>query len=340
MATTEWIDAPGRWWGTPNVALGSGDGPYETFTSSPRVQGAAGYLDIFTNGGLVGKAVPANADYLVQTLFQIGNSYPASDMGIIWLREAGAIHVDLRITPTGTIRVTRNGTSLGLGTTVLPLNAWIWIQMKVNIHDTTGTIEVHIYSPQTIELNLSGLDTRNAGSGVIDRIDWGAASADSANRRRHRYVRAVSGSDAAFTEELAIAYLEPNGAGNSTQWTPSAGANWQNVDDRDTAPDDDTTYNSEATNGNKDLYALVSAPSSIGSVLDIMETVRARKDDAGAQTLRRVLRTNATDYESGDIALTTSYLWYTGVRSVNPNTGVAWTEAEISALEVGVKKQA
>src|SRR6185437_13665423 len=67
--------------------------------------------------------------------------------------------------------------------------------------------------------------------------------------------------------DLRVECVMPNGPGAHTQFTPSAGANWQNVDE--VPPDDDTTHNDSSTAGQLDTFvhaALAGIPSSIAAV--------------------------------------------------------------------------
>jgi hypothetical protein len=65
--------------------------------------------------------------------------------------------------------------------------------------------------------------------------------------------------------------------------------------------------------------------------------VRAKRDTTGPQNMQIAIRTHATNYFSPTIALDVGYGSYCYVWETNPNTGIAWTEAEIAAVEIGVK---
>ena len=198
--------------------------------------------------------------------------------------------------------------------------------MKATIADSGGYVEVRING--TTEITYTG-DTRNGGNASSDRItfcgvnnlgiDWWFDDV---------YMLNGSGStNNDFLGDVRVAALLPSGAGASTQWTPLSGANYTNVDDA--TPDDDTTYNSDATAGDKDTFALPSLPSTAATVYGVQTLTWDRKDDAGSRTLRHVVRESSTDYESADLTVLDAYTYHRAVWETNPNSGSAWTDADI-----------
>jgi hypothetical protein len=67
------------------------------------------------------------------------------------------------------------------------------------------------------------------------------------------YVEDVNGEGDQVPQGYQFAMVLPDGAGSSTDWTPGAGNNWEQVNES-TAPDDDTTYVEEAVGAELDLY--------------------------------------------------------------------------------------
>jgi len=127
----------------------------------------------------------------------------------------------------------------------------------------------------------------------------------------------------------------PTAAGDSTQFTPSAGSNWQNVDETD--PNDDTDYNSSSVAGNRDLYNITNLPAFTGNVLGADVWMRARKDNGGTEQLKTAIKTNSVVYYGPTENLANSYAMYRKQYLVNPNTGIAFTQAEANALQIGAE---
>ena len=140
------------------------------------------------------------------------------------------------------------------------------------------------------------------------------------------------------TTTLAALILRPNGPGAETKLTryPGTGeANWQDVDD--VTSDGDSTYVYRDGGWEKDLYTLtdVSGSGTISSVT-VWARVRQMLPPQGTN-LRLRLRTGGTTYEGPELTTGNSYADYSQTWAINPKTGVAWTWADINALEAGVK---
>lgn len=137
---------------------------------------------------------------------------------------------------------------------------------------------------------------------------------------------------------MATVILRPNGVGNSTQWAANgAGTNWGCV----TSNDGDTTYISSATSGHIDLYTIdASALPSDAIISGITVSHRIRREVGGINLTHSVrIRIGGTTYSGTNGTLTgasVSYILTTpGTWATNPNSGVAWTVANINALEIG-----
>ena len=133
--------------------------------------------------------------------------------------------------------------------------------------------------------------------------------------------------------------LRPDGAGNSTQNTPSGAAEtWQCVDE-ETSDEDSTYVQSEATSYLKDAYSTQNHSVGSGTISKVTISIRCRKVNSyldQAVYAKTVLRTSDTDYEGAEVSLPQDYAVYSTEYSVNPNTSNAWTWGEIDALECGV----
>lgn len=349
-----WIDGF-DYYDTNAVAL-----VYEEWSNNARLtilagggrNGTQGLRSQATSGGSSGNGYVRKTISGTETTIIVGFGLLVvnNDTGTIELcsldeNAAGVDHISLRLT-TGTstygLSVGRgNYTELGSAAAVIPDGTYVYVEMKAVIHDTTGSVEVRVNGVTVI--NVTGVDTRNGGVPAVTQVLIGNGRGNANNydiRQDDVYVCDGTGSlNNGFLGDSRVAALYPTGAGTTTQWTPSAGSNWQNVDEA--PPDEDTTYNSETTAGEIDLYAMANLPSTAGSVAGIKEVAYHRKDDAGARTLRHVLRTGATNYEGADIAVADGYTYAgTVLRELNPNTGVAWTGTDIDGLEAGVKLQA
>ena len=127
--------------------------------------------------------------------------------------------------------------------------------------------------------------------------------------------------------------LRPTAAGNVTGLTPSAGSNWDCVND--TTPDGDSTYVYSNT-VKYDLYNIQDLPWDYGVIDSVTVTAHCRADSASCNAYMRIY-THSTLYEGAMKVLTGVYGNYSHVWAVNPYTGLAWTIDEINSLQIGIQ---
>lgn len=125
--------------------------------------------------------------------------------------------------------------------------------------------------------------------------------------------------------------IVPTGAGTTANWTGSYTA----IDDP-AYSDADFMYSDAADE--VQLFSGTAVGSLSGySVEAVVVTARAKKDGAGPANIQMALRTQSTNYFSSTIALDAGYTANVAVWETNPNTGLAWTAADIAALQFGMK---
>ena len=134
--------------------------------------------------------------------------------------------------------------------------------------------------------------------------------------------------------------LNPDGAGSSTQLTPSAGANWQCVDEYPASDADYVTAYGLGAPGSEflDLYTL-SALAMTDTVINSV-TVHARWRGGGYEAPwgKIAIQTGGVTFY-GTQHPTTGGVW-TNISeewTTNPNTGNPWTPAEVNALQAGMR---
>jgi hypothetical protein len=79
-------------------------------------------------------------------------------------------------------------------------------------------------------------------------------------------------------------------------------------------------------------------PNNVGSVLAVKAGLFAKNIDGGSPALKPLVRTGGVDYVGAAYNLGGSDLPFTHTWNTNPNTGAAWTAAEVNALEAGMQR--
>lgn len=266
--------------------------------------------------------------------------YITSHIAAILLRllDAGTAQVELRVQADGTLRVTRNGTTVtnGTSTYTIPTSTWVYIEWKVTIADSISadTCKVRVNGTDVITVATSQ-DLKNTANASANSVVIGGTGGHTACYYDDFYVCNQSGTtNNDFLGDVKVRTIYPSGAGNSTDWTPSAGSNYQCVDE--SPANGDTDYVSETTAGDHDTYALDDITIT-GSILGIQTNLYAKKDDAGTKELAAVVRSGTTDYDGATVSVNGSYTVHTEIRETDPDTTAAWTQSGINAMECGPK---
>lgn len=140
--------------------------------------------------------------------------------------------------------------------------------------------------------------------------------------------------------------LRPNAGGDVTRLLPKTAPNYGEVDEA--VADGDTSYvehDESGTSGNymADLYNLpdsgIPAGSTINNVTFYYTAKKIQVGTAIGTSARATFKTHGTTYVATPYGLTTSYAEKNSIYNTNPNTTVAWTIAEIDALQAGPSLQ-
>ena len=251
----------------------------------------------------------------------------------------GTEMITIRPEAGGELAIDRGSTEIAVTSGLGLLAAqWYYLELKVFIHDSTGTVELWIDGNKVI--NETALDTKNGTPNTINRV-WLLGNTGDMNFDDF-YILDDSGTDA--TDRLGDSRVEtvvPDADGATNNFTP-VGAGTTNADrvDDGLTPDDDTTYVHSSTATDKDLYGFEALAGSIDTVFGVQVTLYARKEETGERTVRTVARSGTTEVESGDFYLGPQYRYVSNMYENDPNGGGNWNEAAVNAAQFGIKIQA
>lgn len=130
--------------------------------------------------------------------------------------------------------------------------------------------------------------------------------------------------------------LRPNAAGDVTGLAVvGATANWDAVDEDPS--DDDTTYVGNTAKGTTayDLYNLPD-PNVVGTINSVTVSINV-KAAAKTGSAKTVIKTEGSEFRGDSYILPTTYTVTSTTYTTNPSTTVAWTWAQINALQAGVE---
>jgi hypothetical protein len=294
-------------------------------------------------GNMAKSMSPSGAAFVVGFSFKC-SALPSSACTVIQVRDAGTTQLSLQLNTGGTVTILRGTTSLATSTAVLAAGTTYYVEFKGVIDPSAGSVSMQVDASATGWPSFSG-NTRATANTSWNSICFGANHTGLGTWTANvdfddLYVLDQSGSAPwnTFLGDCRVDALLPSGAGATTGWTPSTGANYACVDE--TAPNDDTDYVSTSTTGATDTYTYPDAPVTGATIYGIQHCLALKKSDAGTCTVAPVVRHSGTDYVGSDLSPSTSYAYGLAVQQTNPGTSAQWTEAGFNAAEFGVKRTA
>jgi len=267
------------------------------------IYGAAFYHDIIPSSNYQLYAISGSAN-TVQVLIGANNSF--------------AISVD------GNIYSAANGLAVNL--------VWYYLEIKVVVHPTAGSVELRLNEVPII--TQSNINTGDIGTNY-DFIRWERIVTTNYYMQDIYVCDGLGGVNDDFLGDVKIDIIRPNASGTYSDFTPSAGSNWENVDE--VPIDEDVTYNESTLVDQKDTYNLENVSTGSATIFGIQQFTVMRKSDVGPYRAKQLLKSGATESLGDELALNDSYTGYRRAFDQNPNTSTAWTETTINALESGVK---
>lgn len=288
---------------------------------------------------IITKTLPNNFTTLIFG-FAFKTDVFTSNKNIVSFRDGGTLQIELGLTASGQLFVSRNGTILATSIDSISTNVWDYIEFKFTINNTTGSFEVRLNGNNI--LSATSQDTQNTTNAYVNEFVLGPYI-NSTNITLFTfffddlYVCDTTGSlNNDFLGDIRVDAILPTADGNYSQWTPSsAGAHYLLVDEN---PPNTTDYVSDGTIGNKESFVMQNPPALVSQTIHGVKTkVAVQKDDAGARSLKVGVRSGTTNGLGSAVSLGTSYKYISNIHETDPNTGVAWTASGVDNVEALVE---
>jgi len=249
----------------------------------------------------------------------------ANEMGWIGINAAGSI-----VYSNGRYGVAGDAV-VATSSDAVPTTTETFVEVRVTLGDTAAGA-VSFYLNGVLSNTVSGIDTcYNFTRTTLQSIVFGASlTAADTLIAGWKYGDIIVHTGSSPIGDVGVYYRPVDADGADSDFTPSAGANYQCADE--IGPDEDTTYNeSDGTAGHRDSFETAGVAGM--SVLSVGVMVRARKTDAGAATLLLGAIHGASEDQSSAKALTEDYLTLVEFFDDCPSGG-AWDAAKVTAAEL------
>jgi hypothetical protein len=248
--------------------------------------------------------------------------------------DGGSEQISIRTNASSVLTVTRGGTVLATGSTVLSVSTWYFMELKFTIADSTGVVELKLNGASEIA-STGSLDTK-----ATSAAQWNGIIINGFTNAVIWYddlyvLDTASGSNTDFLGPVQVIARWPNGAGNYAQWTSNGGSNAGNVGEP--YEDGDMSFNQSSTANQIDTFTMQDLPAAAGSVYAVQVHNVAKQDGGAARSIAPVVRISGTDYVGSTVATSTSYQMLTQVYDTSPATSSAWSVSEANGTETGYK---
>ena len=259
-------------------------------TGSPTISAATGRrstasFQVSVNNRYVRQTLDAQATWILGAAVKMTGLPGSNSTALLAVWDAGSLQCDLRVLPDGTLRITRNGTTLGTSVYALSTGVWYYIEFKVLISDTVGTAEVRVDGLS--KLALTSQDTKATANATANQVSVGDSAALVTGAADFDDFYACDGAGSVnndFLGDVRVDACWPVGNGATSGMTGSDGNSTDNyllVDDTSTL-DDDTTYVEHATVGNLDTYGMTQITHTPTSILGVQVLGERQKGRCGS----------------------------------------------------------
>lgn len=241
------------------------------------------------------------------------------------------------LSPNGQLNVFRYGDLLQertvysvSSTDSLTQDAWHYIEIKVNPANS-GSALIKVNGREFI--NESPIDLVQGGTPSLLYIGMPTGS-------KIDDFMLFDGTGSDVTDLLGptlVSTISPDSAGDRTELVPSAGSNWENVDE---LPNDgDTSYNSSTTVNDGDLYNCTNI-SNLSSVHFMSVTNYARSEDVNPVSIYSLVKSGTTEFTATQFdSFTDTYDFSTAFYYSNEDTAAGWAVGDFSDIQIGIEVQ-
>lgn len=253
---------------------------------------------------------------------------------LVLFNDAGTTQIKLGISGAGALVVLRGNdpfpTELGrTANGLVTAGIYQYIEIKVVISNTVGEVIVRLNG--TTVLTLSNVDTQETGNAYVNIVQFMSLGGGGNWRHDDSYLNDETGSENnGFEGAITMNVLPPIADGSPVAWSPSAGANWECVDE---IPPSTADFVFSDSVGDLDQYLYDATLIPVGQDVKLVRhSLYAALDSAGSHVVASNL--DGIDGDAGT-ALTTSYRYVQ--TSYGTKNGLAWTAARVSTAQLGPK---
>lgn len=271
------------------------------------ILGADVYLDNF---GSSGATIFRMLSPLIENVITVGN-----DGSISFYRSSGVY-------------------LLGTSTNSINIGNWHFIEAKITISNTAGSVEIRVNGDTW--LSLSNIDTQQTNP-YVNSIDIPGSSFTDVYYDNLYICDDTGTSNNDFLGPVRVETLWPDGDDGIQDWI-ATGAGTTNSDRvNELTEDGDTSYVQSGTVGDIDNYTYDDLSLSPSEIFGVQVTSTAKRLDAGVRNMRNRISHGGSTTNGVSAGLGSDYVHVSDIVENCPSTGTAWTKAQIDTMTAGIE---
>ena len=238
----------------------------------------------------------------------------------------------LRVNAGGTIEAMRGATSLDTSGATLSEDDWHYFEVHYIAHDAAGEFTVRVNGDEWLTFTGDTIDTGDLDVKSIRFL------ANTANIYYDDLVinDTTTADNNTWPGQPRLSLATVNGDGDDSDWTPTAGNNFQTVDE---VPPNTTDYVYSGTPTDVDLYDITDPLAGTEIINNVIVTAIAQID-SGSGNMALTVKSNVTEDDGDTEALTEAWTRYQHCWPDNPDDAAAWEPADIDDLQIGQEVKA
>lgn len=267
------------------------------------------------------------------------NQLAGTSGSVIYFRRLNATHMSLTIDPDGRLVALAGGTPVAASAAPVPIGTWFDLECKIIVHDTTGYFGVRLDGQLVIQYNGNTLRASDGWVGTIRFSNPGVVFSTC----RVGYDNIVFWDNTTthhvdWLGRVGIVYLPVNGDGSQLDWTPSVGtSHYTLIDEVGTPITGD--YISAGDVDLKDILDLTNPPGNVSKIEAVIPVVFGNKLGSGPSDLELGLELSGVEHYGSLVSVPGTNGFISSIFDVNPQTGAAWTAAEVSSARLLLKSK-
>lgn len=349
----EWMDGADHYGTIANILAGvfaeyrTAGGALAISTANPRTgTGHFRVTGLSASSGIIWRRVLGAARTGVGLAFGCWiNVLPSANNAfgaMVFRTAANTVQVVLFIDSTGVVTVRQtNGSGTILAQSAGPVifaGAYQYIEMFVNCHSSTGSIEVRVDG--VTACSASGVNTNPRATGEISQVSsdifttHGLTTIDWDDLWCWNDLGSFNNS---FPGNMRVGLALLNGDTAVTDWTRNTGSTDFSAT-TEIPPNGDTSYIEAAAALATSEFDIEDVPAGVTSILAVQTHIMMKKTDAGASQVQASLISGASVSNGSDRPITTAYTYWPDIFETDPATGALWTPSAFNAAKLRLKR--